>query len=126
MQQDRLSNGGHKCLKNGAPERSRTPNPQIRSLVLYPVELRALRPCRGRRRGRQQLPQPARRGKIAAERLTLAADLLRWGGVGPDAREERRDGGYGDDRGTSAPDGRSRRPGRASGGDAVAGRPPPC
>ena len=25
----------------GAPERSRTPNPQIRSLVLYPVELRA-------------------------------------------------------------------------------------
>jgi hypothetical protein len=27
--------------KIGAPERSRTPNPQIRSLVLYPVELRA-------------------------------------------------------------------------------------
>jgi hypothetical protein len=27
--------------KSGAPERSRTPNPQIRSLVLYPVELRA-------------------------------------------------------------------------------------
>jgi|HubBroStandDraft_4_1064222.scaffolds.fasta_scaffold2517606_1 hypothetical protein len=26
---------------NGAPERIRTPNPQIRSLVLYPVELRA-------------------------------------------------------------------------------------
>ena len=25
----------------GAPERSRTPNPQIRSLVLYPIELRA-------------------------------------------------------------------------------------
>jgi hypothetical protein len=30
-----------KSLKIGAPERSRTPNPQIRSLVLYPVELRA-------------------------------------------------------------------------------------
>ena len=27
--------------KIGAPERSRTPNPQIRSLVLYPIELRA-------------------------------------------------------------------------------------
>ncbi len=27
--------------KVGAPERSRTPNPQIRSLVLYPIELRA-------------------------------------------------------------------------------------
>ena len=25
----------------GAPERIRTPNPQIRSLVLYPIELRA-------------------------------------------------------------------------------------
>ena len=33
----------------GAPERSRTPNPQIRSLVLYPIELRALalRPVAG-------------------------------------------------------------------------------
>ena len=28
--------------EDGAPERIRTPNPQIRSLVLYPVELRAL------------------------------------------------------------------------------------
>jgi hypothetical protein len=27
---------------NGAPGEIRTPNPQIRSLVLYPVELRAL------------------------------------------------------------------------------------
>ncbi len=26
----------------GAPEGSRTPNPQIRSLVLYPIELRTL------------------------------------------------------------------------------------
>ena len=30
--------------RNGAPERIRTPNPQIRSLVLYPVELRARTP----------------------------------------------------------------------------------
>ena len=28
-------------FRNGAPEEIRTPNPQIRSLVLYPVELRA-------------------------------------------------------------------------------------
>ena len=27
--------------ESGAPEKIRTPNPQIRSLVLYPVELRA-------------------------------------------------------------------------------------
>src|SRR5262247_4014675 len=31
----------HVSEKIGAPERSRTPNPQIRSLVLYPIELRA-------------------------------------------------------------------------------------
>ena len=29
------------CLKSGAPEEIRTPDPQIRSLVLYPAELRA-------------------------------------------------------------------------------------
>ena len=28
-------------LNNGAPEEIRTPDPQIRSLVLYPAELRA-------------------------------------------------------------------------------------
>ena len=28
-------------LENGAPEEIRTPDPQIRSLVLYPAELRA-------------------------------------------------------------------------------------
>jgi hypothetical protein len=34
-----------RCLDRtslGAPEESRTPNRQIRSLVLYPIELRAL------------------------------------------------------------------------------------
>ena len=31
-------------LKSGAPERIRTSDPQIRSLVLYPAELRALMP----------------------------------------------------------------------------------
>jgi hypothetical protein len=33
---------------NGAPEEIRTPDPQIRSLVLYPAELRALLPFRRR------------------------------------------------------------------------------
>src|SRR5262245_39332565 len=37
--------GSDSVMGSGAPERSRTPNPQIRSLVLYPIELRArLRP----------------------------------------------------------------------------------
>jgi hypothetical protein len=31
------------CREYGAPGKIRTPNPQIRSLVLYPIELRALR-----------------------------------------------------------------------------------
>gem|GEM_PF-6039956 len=29
-------------ILNGTPERTRTPNPQIRSLMLYPIELLAL------------------------------------------------------------------------------------
>ena len=35
--------------KNGAPEEIRTPDPQIRSLVLYPAELRAPAPTVKRR-----------------------------------------------------------------------------
>ena len=31
--------------KNGAPGAIRTPDPQIRSLVLYPAELRVRMPC---------------------------------------------------------------------------------
>jgi hypothetical protein len=34
--------------ENGAPEEIRTPDPQIRSLVLYPAELRALCASRGK------------------------------------------------------------------------------
>lgn len=33
--------------RNGAPEEIRTPDPQIRSLVLYPAELRARMPING-------------------------------------------------------------------------------
>jgi hypothetical protein len=43
--------------KAGAPEETRTPNPQIRSLVLYPIELRA--------RGAAGVVQPARRGPFS-------------------------------------------------------------
>ena len=35
----RVKKGEH--LFNGAPEEIRTPNPQIRSLMLYPIEPRA-------------------------------------------------------------------------------------
>src|SRR6187399_2245828 len=35
--------------KDGAPEEIRTPDPQIRSLVLYPAELRALDSAAGNR-----------------------------------------------------------------------------
>src|SRR5581483_6874945 len=34
--------GGEHCANDGAPEGIRTPDPQIRSLVLYPAELPAL------------------------------------------------------------------------------------
>lgn len=35
------------CMENGAPEEIRTPDPQIRSLVLYPAELRVRAKCGG-------------------------------------------------------------------------------
>ena len=38
---------GRNSLKTGAPGKTRTSNPQIRSLVLYPIELRAPRQRRG-------------------------------------------------------------------------------
>ena len=48
-----LANGLVLLVENGAPGKTRTSNPQIRSLVLYPIELRA-QPARGliARRGR--------------------------------------------------------------------------
>jgi hypothetical protein len=52
-----------KSLKNGAPERSRTPNPQIRSLVLYPVELRAPAESGPAMRGGDNYSTAARKGK---------------------------------------------------------------
>src|SRR5262245_37184817 len=44
--------GVRRCVLSGAPEEIRTPDPQIRSLVLYPAELRALDPAAGSRPAR--------------------------------------------------------------------------
>ena len=54
--------------KIGAPERSRTPNPQIRSLVLYPVELRALSLPRGRGEGGNNYSPDGAKARGAAAR----------------------------------------------------------
>ncbi len=40
--------GNYSQMLTGAPEEIRTPDPQIRSLVLYPAELRALNSAAGR------------------------------------------------------------------------------
>ena len=55
-------------LKIGAPERSRTPNPQIRSLVLYPVELRALSLPQGRGEGGNNYSPDETKARAAAAR----------------------------------------------------------
>jgi hypothetical protein len=67
-----------KSLINGAPEEIRTPDPQIRSLVLYPAELRArfrlmFAGSRARRHFRNWI------GKVAKERFSypLRSQLAR-------------------------------------------------
>ena len=45
-------------FRNGAPEATRTPDPQLRRLLLYPAELRA------------------RNGSIIREKKTLGMELL--------------------------------------------------
>src|SRR5260370_37291572 len=61
-----------KILKEvGAPERSRTPNPQIRSLVLYPVELRALGRAAARRRGRHNYSSPSDEARMIGRRRAM-------------------------------------------------------
>ena len=47
---DYKNNAVYFCIKTlGAPERSRTSNLQIRSLMLYPIELQALKTSGGER-----------------------------------------------------------------------------
>ncbi len=48
---------------SGAPERIRTSDPQIRSLVLYPAELRAL------------VGDASREARIGRRRSSIASDL---------------------------------------------------
>jgi hypothetical protein len=52
---------------SGAPEEIRTPDPQIRSLVLYPAELRALTGMQG---GLREIP-------TGADSYSLRTDLAR-------------------------------------------------
>ena len=55
----------------GAPERIRTSDPQIRSLVLYPAELRARRPARSveQRRSAGFNPKAERKASIIADNI---------------------------------------------------------
>ena len=62
----RSRNSMHVFEKTGAPEEIRTPDPQIRSLVLYPAELRARRPFDGGR------PDPPMIGRPDATRSLQA------------------------------------------------------
>jgi hypothetical protein len=57
---------------DGAPEKIRTPDPQIRSLVLYPTELRALLA----NHAGESLPQPNKQ-MVHLNRLDLTKGSLR-------------------------------------------------
>jgi hypothetical protein len=64
----------------GAPEEIRTPDPQIRSLVLYPAELRALAP--GNDKTPRCQPYPRRNARGVASNLSLwMASLVMCGQV---------------------------------------------
>jgi hypothetical protein len=62
----------------GAPEEIRTPDPQIRSLVLYPAELRARRAHRaeivGGKRGQNRAPKRPERGHSYSLRSAMARE----------------------------------------------------
>src|SRR5215510_6493409 len=68
---------GELLLSAGAPEEIRTPDPQIRSLVLYPAELRARRAHRaeisGGVRGQNRAPR-------RPERAIAIGSVPRWQG----------------------------------------------
>ena len=61
-----LGGGDHAAEGFGAPAGTRTPNPQVRSLVLYPIELRALR---------DETPTPA--GALSDGNYTAASNPSR-------------------------------------------------
>jgi hypothetical protein len=60
------------CKKTGAPGEIRTPDPQIRSLVLYPAELRARRVLAIGFAAYWQAPAPAGRARAQGSRRTAA------------------------------------------------------
>ena len=64
-----------------APGETRTPNPQIRSLMLYPIELRALsdlEPQCCRETARKIRPRPEKRQGCGPRPHPRRAPLLRW------------------------------------------------
>src|SRR5450759_2570865 len=63
---------GRWVLSAGAPGEIRTPDPQIRSLVLYPAELRAL------------IPLPGNRAAEPRDSYRLGVSLARVAGVNAD------------------------------------------
>ena len=74
--------GGDSAFRSGAPEEIRTPDPQIRSLVLYPAELRArLAHSRGKcsrtKQSRRERASSYRVRPILARLARLCAGLQR-------------------------------------------------
>src|SRR3954467_13258222 len=64
---------------NGAPEEIRTPDPQIRSLVLYPAELRA----RSHGPAGRVAAGPRTYGRRPAKGNRTPATCRRWAAAGP-------------------------------------------
>src|SRR5262245_46461877 len=82
-------------ISHGAPEEIRTPDPQIRSLVLYPAELRARL---AHSRGKCSRAGQIRRERVCSYRLRrpMASSVIPGRGRSPRARESLiTDRGYG-------------------------------
>ena len=60
----------------GAPEEIRTPDPQIRSLVLYPAELRALAPGHNKTPRCQPCPQANAHGVASNRSIWMASPVM--------------------------------------------------
>ena len=73
-----LAKGLVLLVENGAPGKTRTSNPQIRSLVLYPIELRALRLIAGPstvQRGRGTYTKPGTAASPKCDAWNLPKDM---------------------------------------------------
>ena len=78
---DSLLTWADKTIAAGAPEEIRTPDPQIRSLVLYPAELRARFSL-----GILGLRPGCIRGLVGRSRKSALATRSRWDWQGPAGR----------------------------------------